>query len=141
MPAYYFENKYTCIFCGFACNSCELDSNNNPHCTSCSSGFEMIEGVCNLKKCSGNCKTCNENNKNECTSCYDNYVLDENKNCIPCSKMQNIGGIGCKYCKYLQNEDKNICEECEKDYSYIKYKQICLNREETDLSEYFIPQK
>ncbi len=134
---YYFENKYTCIYCGLDCKTCEFDSNNNKYCTSCFSGYELIDGVCNLK-CSDNCKTCDENNNNECTSCIDNYVLDENKNCIPCSKMQNIGGIGCKYCKYLQNEDKNICEECEKDYIYIKNKQICVNREETDLSEYCI---
>ena len=66
-------------------------------------------------KCSGNCKTCNYNNKNECTSCYENYVLDEKKNCIPCSNMEKIGGKGCKNCEYLQSEDKYICKKCEID--------------------------
>ena len=104
-------------------------------CTRCYDDYELINNICE-RKCNGNCKTCNINNIDECTSCYPNYVLDEKKNCISCSEMEAIGGKGCKNCEYLQLEEKNICKECEKDYIYIENKQICVSREKTGLSEY-----
>ena len=93
------------IKCYSSCQSCNgmYDENtNNHHCLSCNSNYYFVNDSNNcydesfilngyylnnniFYKCKYNCKTCSEEGLSEieqkCTSCYDNYYL-ENENCI-----------------------------------------------------------
>ena len=79
-----FNSNKDCIFCGEGWNSCTIDKNNNPICTSCFTWYTLYESSC--YKCTNFCNKCEINEsskyKNEtiCTECDYNTILNEEKN-------------------------------------------------------------
>ena len=130
---YIINSNKDCIKCSDGCNSCTLDKNNNPICTSCYSGYTLYESSC--YKCTDYCNKCTVNesskNKNEtiCTECSYDRILNEEKKCISC---YDISDIGCYSCFYNETTKKYGCLECNSEYKvYINNTYECLDNLET----------
>ena len=129
-----FNSNKDCIFCGEGCNSCTIDKNNNPICTSCNTGYTLYESSC--YKCTNFCNKCEINEsskyKNEtiCTECNYNTILNEEKKCIHC---YDVPDIGCYSCFYNETTKKYGCLECNSDYEvYINNTYECLDNLDTE---------
>ena len=62
-------------------------------------------GIC--RNYPSGCESCyiRDNNEVYCSKCFDDYVLNDDGECITCSNISEIGGNGCKRCGY--NKDTN----------------------------------
>ena len=121
----YILNSFkNCTYCGFGCNECELNIENNPICKRCDHDFFLDKNQC--KKCPEGCNKCED--ESICIECKYDYILNaETNNCTLCSEL---AGEGCQYCIYNQNNKQYECLECEywgdSNYVYINNTHQCL---------------
>ena len=109
---YTLNNLGVCVSCGFNCDVCYLDVNQNPICTSCHIGYTLNEDR-NCLNCPENCQSCKLEHNSElvCTSCYREYGLNPEKRCSHCPE-------NCHYCFWKQENGKFGCSHCYKDGKY-----------------------
>lgn len=122
-----------CVCCYKHCKTCQtaefggLEGNGN--CLECEPGFELKEGFCykictppeklhkepnECSDCDPSCKTCQEENKNICTSCYSRGIKNGDK-CLDCSNKNN---------KFLfPSLETGECIDCSK--LYKEYPKVC----------------
>ena len=121
---YVLNYNNTCSFCGYHCNHCVSQNNNNPYCTSCYNGYYLSEDN-KCINCSNNCESCIiENNNTICTSCSKGFTLSEDNQCLDIPD----------FCSTYRYENKKfICTSCEygeflsTDYKCIKCPESCEN--------------
>ena len=110
-----------CIYCGSGCQTCILNENNAPICTKCDSNTFLGDNHC--LTCPSECRYDCEYNatieKYFCNSCSSsNYIfIPENRTCISCSSIEEIGGNACHSCYYYSLTNKFRCLTCN-DYNY-----------------------
>ena len=112
---YYLNTYKTCSRCedvyvspGKYCYQCsnEIKMEN----CYCSSGYVKVNDNC--ISCPNNCAACNYNDEDkstQCYSCWSNYALNSEKECIYC-------GPNCQYCNIDKNNNP-ICVFCESGYT------------------------
>ena len=130
----YVLKKGSCESCPSGCSSCTLDKKNNPICESCYNGYILYESGCYA--CPSDCKKCEIDTtskyKNEtiCLECSTYYALDENKQCMNC---ENLPDLGCYNCFYNEKTKKYGCLSCSNgNYAYINNTYECLSNSEND---------
>ena len=73
----------------------------------CSGGFTLINNsIC--FPCPDGCSECDYNSKTDssiCKKCFENYVMDDEKNCISCEN-------DCKYCSLNEIDNSTTCISC-----------------------------
>ena len=118
-------------YCDDSCKECKSLN----ECTECYSGFELSEGKCVKEEesnCDDNCKRCVKDSPKNCTSCYDNYLLQADKaicinNCEKGYYKQSEYCLNChKNCETCSkgaemdnNEENQNCETCKSNWNYI----------------------
>ena len=90
-------NGNSCDSCAAECNTCL--STDTASCTSCPSGFALINSRCN-QRCPSNCRRCTDTDA--CQECLDGYAANANGVCLPCMDT-------CKICSGTEN---SVCLEC-----------------------------
>ena len=138
---YVMNSDKNCIYCGKGCSSCNLDKENNINCSSCFSGIFLEFNKCLI--CDYHCSKCIINDsspyKNEsiCIKCEGDYGLNQEKECISCKTISDIGGSGCYACRYNQTKVKFECLSCSNDnYVYINNTFKCLSN--TDSNQIYL---
>ena len=119
---YFINDKKKCVKCSdekegiIGCSSCEYDSS-KLKCNYCSSGYEMVDGMCKSYEELYNLEGCDyyseKNNTYYCTSCNSGYLFITNLNrCVKkteeinlCTKARAIKSgnktfYNCTYCNY-----------------------------------------
>ena len=102
---YALNSQKTCTYCGKGCFYCSLDKSDNPICSFCQSGYDLIDGKC--YNCPTNCAKCHlDEEKDEfiCDSCFYYSAMNSNKECIRCPDY-------CDRCEYDKNQ-RLICKSC-----------------------------
>ena len=112
--SFLFNNK--CINCSSNCLYKDAD---NCKCKECDKGFYVEDFLC--ENCADNCDKCT--NKKNCEKCSDNYFVNSQGNCSPCSlncKEKEDDNCKCKVCNdgyFLKDSDckacNSDCETCE----------------------------
>ena len=129
----YFSINNQC--CNKDCKSC----NNQAKCLSCIDDNKyLIKGTClckksfNLNISSNECEKCGENceicNETYCTTCYQNFITEDLKNCFcPDQFYQTIDGdcLPCNFSCQTCNNPYN-CISCKEEKSFLNIEGICL---------------
>ena len=77
----------------------------------CHEGFYLQDNSC--LECDSSCKTCNGGSRNDCTSCYEEYLYPDGS-CGPCPDGNYLEGTECLDCPQfcLTCESKDYCKSC-----------------------------
>jgi hypothetical protein len=116
--------EYTCISCPSNCNSCSYDKNLNlAKCNSCINDY-TISSNNECIYCGVGCIHCNlEDGDIKCISCYESYILEDNK----CIKL-NVPEYCINYISQrFNNKDEVICTKCDKLYALDSINNKCIH--------------
>ena len=120
------NSQGTCTYCGKGCVHCSLDFREDPVCSYCASGYDLIDGKC--YDCPSGCSKCHlENDEFICDECFSSYAMNSEKNCIACPNYCNScdfntnGILKCTSCypddyfpyyQYYALNSDSLCEKC-----------------------------
>ena len=153
---YYINEKMKIInFCNPICKKCSTYE----YCEECNEGYYLEQGECKKIPCYKNCDFCTstseDENKQNCISCKENFFLNEEGNCLKycpngyyknntsriCSKCHS----NCENCskgeEINETETNQNCESCKPEWKYLikakDYPNNCVNNcpEGTEVSE------
>ena len=132
-----------CLVCPDNCRRCELDINDNIICTECKNRNALFHNK-TCHNCPDGCNTCyaREDNKINCLYCDYGYALNSDYKCTNCHNIPEIGGSGCKECRYNQETKNYECITCETGncneeiFAYILNKFQCLSN--TDRNQEYL---
>ena len=96
--------------CPSDCSVCSANDDGQAICTSCNSGYTLLNGKCEY--CGSGCTKCiiDEFNNKICLSCNYDYTLAPNNTCIRC--------WDCGNCRYNKTINKLECLSCSSYYDY-----------------------
>ena len=154
--AYYINEKMKIInYCNPICKKCSTYE----YCEECNEGYYLEQGECKKIPCYNNCDFCTstseDENKQNCISCKENFFLNEEGNCLdycPNGYYKNNTSRICSKChsnceKCSKGEEINEkgenqnCESCKSELKYLikakDYPNNCVNNcpEGTEVSE------
>ena len=143
---YYLENNiyYSCI------QNCDICSDDTS-CTTCSDGFDFINGKCirKVENCQeydgdGFCEKCvtnfafKENDRSVCLNKEENfnnyYTKDEGISYYPCENIIN----SCSKCDYNSNQNIVKCNLCSNNYVLYENENKCLSKLSLDNTFYYL---
>ena len=139
--SYILNDDKNCLTCPNRCKSCIKGKDSIIECTKCNSYSGLLPNK-TCQSCPPYCTSCFwnvEKGEFDCSSCYNNYKLDENDKCIRSYQINEKCGSGCSDCYYdksSQDKNKYKCSKCSYNYVYLDNEYKCFSN--TDYSqEYF----
>ena len=108
-----------CLICPNNCERCTKE-NNLVKCIQCYYKYTTdLNGNCT--KCPDGCNSCKvyQDNIFVCTSCDEEYALNDIGECKHCSNEEDTCGEGCKFCRYNNLTKKFECLQCRKEFDYM----------------------